>query len=393
MLKMQKDLLDSFIRLLAGAIDSKSPYTGGHCQRVPVLTELLARKACESTEDVFADYGLTGQQWEAIKIASWLHDCGKVTTPEFVVDKATKLETIYDRIHEIRMRFEVLKRDAHISYYQQVADGGNREKLLSQLEAAWQELDEQFSFVAECNIGGEFMDQERMERLRTIAARSWMRTLDDRIGISWEELQRKQRSPVQPLPVDEPLLEDRVDHIFPRSEKDRVSQDKDYGFQLEVPEHLYNKGELYNLCVDRGTLTAEERYKINDHIVQSIIMLKQLPYPKHLAEVPDIAGGHHEKIDGTGYPRRLTGDQMSMPAKMMVIADIFEALTASDRPYKKAKPLSEAIRIMGFMAKDQHIDTDLFRLFLSSGAYLEYAREYLQPEQIDDVNLSQYLNG
>ncbi len=393
MLKMQKDLLDSFIRLLAGAIDSKSPYTGGHCQRVPVLTELLARKACESTEDVFADYGLTDEQWEAIKIASWLHDCGKVTTPEFVVDKATKLETIYDRIHEIRMRFEVLKRDAHISYWQQIADGGNREKLFSQLEAAWQELDEEFSFVAECNIGGEFMDDERIERLRTIAARSWLRTLDDRIGISWEELQRRQHAPAEPLPAEEQLLADRVDHIFQRSEKDRVNKDNDYGFQLEVPEHLYNKGEIYNLCIVRGTLTPEERYKINDHIVQSIIMLKQLPYPKHLADVPNIAGGHHEKIDGTGYPRRLTGDQMSMPARMMVIADIFEALTASDRPYKKAKPLSEAIRIMGFMEKEQHIDPDLFRLFLASGAYLEYAREYLQPDQIDEVDLSQYLPG
>ena len=393
MLKMQKDLLDSFIRLLAGAIDSKSPYTGGHCQRVPVLTELLARKACESTEAAFADYGLTDEQWEAIRIASWLHDCGKVTTPEFVVDKATKLETIYDRIHEIRMRFEVLKRDAHISYWQQVAEGGNREKLFPQLKAAWQELDEDFSFVAECNMGGEFMDDKRIERLRTIAARCWVRTLDDRIGISWEELQRKQFAPAEPLPVEEQLLADRVDHIFQRSEKDRVNRDNDYGFELEVPEHLYNKGELYNLCIGRGTLTEEERYKINDHIVQSIIMLKQLPYPKHLAEVPDIAGGHHEKIDGTGYPRRLTGDQMSMPAKMMVIADIFEALTASDRPYKKAKSLSEAIRIMGFMEKDRHIDPDLFRLFLASGAYLEYAREYLQPEQIDAVDLSQYLNG
>ncbi len=317
MLKMQKDLLDSFIRLLAGAIDSKSPYTGGHCQRVPVLTELLARKACESTEEVFADYALTDQQWEAIKIASWLHDCGKVTTPEFVVDKATKLETIYDRIHEIRMRFEVLKRDAHISYYQQVADGGNREKLLSQLKALGRSSMRSSALSPSAILAASLWIRSVKKRLCTIAPGSWMRTLDDRIGISWEELQRKQHSPVLPLPVEESLLADRVDHIFLRSEKDRVNKDNDYGFQLEVPEHLYNNGELYNLCIGRGTLTAEERYKINDHIVQSIIMLKQLPYPRHLAEVPDIAGGHHEKIDGTGYPRRLTGDQMSMSAKMM----------------------------------------------------------------------------
>ncbi len=393
MLKMQKNLLDSFIQLLAGAIDAKSPYTGGHCQRVPVLTEILAQKACEATEGPFAAYSLNDQEWEAIKIAGWLHDCGKVTTPEFVVDKATKLETLYDRIHEVRMRFEVLKRDAHIAYWQKIADGGDREQLFPRLESQWRQLDEEFHFVALCNLGGEFMDPARIDRLHTIAGRSWQRTLDDRIGISWEELQRKQRTPAQPLPVQERLLADRDDHIFTRSEKDRLNPDNNYGFKLDMPRYLYNKGELYNLSIDRGTLTPEERYKINDHIVQSIIMLKQLPYPRHLAEVPDIAGGHHEKIDGTGYPRGLRGEEMSIPAKILAIADIFEALTASDRPYKKVNPVSEAIRIMSLMEKAQHIDSDLFRLFLTSGAYLEYAHQYLRPDQIDEVDLSSYLQS
>jgi len=393
MLKMQKDLLDSFIQLLAGAIDSKSPYTGGHCQRVPVLTELLARKACESTDGPFAGFCLTTEEWEELRIASWLHDCGKVTTPEFVVDKATKLETIYDRIHEIRMRFEVAKREVQVRSWQQIAEGGDREQILTDLEHEWNLLDEEYSFIANCNLGGEFMDQEKVDRLHQIATRHWMRTLDDRIGISWEELQRKERTPVQPLPVMEPILADRDDHIHLRGENDKINTDNPYGFKLDVPEYLYNKGELYNLSIRKGTLTAEDRYKINDHIVQSIIMLKQLPYPKHLANVPDIAGSHHEKIDGTGYPRRLNGSEMSITARMMVIADIFEALTASDRPYKKAKPISDAIRILAMMEKDQHIDPDLFRLFLTSGAYLEYAREYLRPEQIDEVDLAPYLKA
>ncbi len=393
MLKMQKALLDSFIRLLAGAIDSKSHYTGGHCQRVPALTELIARKACEATEGPFADFTLSDEDWEAIRIASWLHDCGKVTTPEFVVDKSTKLETIYDRIHEIRMRFEVAKREAQVCCWQRIAEGADRETLLVDLEETWNQLDEEFAFVAECNLGGEFLDPEKIERLNTIAARHWMRTLDDRLGISWEERQRKERTPAQPLPVMEPLLADRDDHIVHRGEEDRISPDNDYGFQLDVPEYLYNRGELHNLSVSRGTLTAEERYKINDHIVQSIIMLKQLPYPRHLAEVPDIAGGHHEKMDGSGYPRCLTGDRMPVPARMMAIADIFEALTASDRPYKEPKTVSEAISILGLMEQANHIDPDLFRLFLSSGAYLEYARQYLRPEQIDEVDLGSYLNS
>lgn len=390
MLKMQKDLLESFIKLLAGAIDSKSPYTGGHCQRVPVLTKLLARKACESVEEPFAGFDLSEEQWEAIHIASWLHDCGKVTTPEFVVDKATKLETIYDRIHEVRMRFEVLKRDAHIRCLQEAVEGADLQPLRQQLESVWQQLDEEFEFIAECNLGGEFMAEEKVERLQHIAGRTWMRTLDDRLGISWEERQRKEREAAPTLPVEERLLADRYDHLFTRSEKYQLSEDNEHGFILDVPEYLYNRGEIYNLSVARGTLTEEERYHINDHIVQTIIMLKKLPYPKHLAEVPDIAGGHHEKIDGTGYPRRLEGDQMSLTAKMMVIADIFEALTASDRPYKKMKKLSEAVEIMGYMEKDHHIDPQLFKLFLTSGAYLEYAREYLLPEQVDEVDISKY---
>jgi len=393
MLKMQKDLLESFIKLLAGAIDSKSPYTGGHCQRVPVLTKLLARKACESVEEPFAGFDLTDDEWEAIHIASWLHDCGKVTTPEFVVDKATKLETIYDRIHEVRMRFEVLKRDAHIHCLKEAVGGGDLQPLEQQLEVTWQQLNEEYSFIAECNLGGEFMAEEKVEQLQRIAGRTWMRTLDDRLGISWEEQKRKEREAAPQLPVEEKLLADRNDHLFTRSEKYQLSEDNEHGFVLDVPEYLYNRGELYNLAVARGTLTEEERYHINDHIVQTIIMLKKLPYPKHLAGVPDIAGGHHEKIDGTGYPRRLDGVQMSQAAKMMVIADIFEALTASDRPYKKVKKLSEAVEIMRYMEKDHHIDPDLFHLFLSSGAYLEYAREYLLPEQVDEVDINKYLNS
>jgi len=392
MLRMQKDLLESFIKLLAGAIDSKSPYTGGHCQRVPILTKLLAQKACDSQDGAFADFTISDEQWEAIHIASWLHDCGKVTTPEFVVDKSTKLETIYDRIHEIRMRFEVLKRDAHIHYWEQCAGGEDKEHARHQLESTWRELDEDFAFVAECNLGGEFMAPEKINRLKQIAQRTWKRSIDDRIGLSWEESKRKERTPPPSLPVEEALIADRDDHLFIRPEEEATSDHKEYGFVLDVPKHHYNRGELHNLCIARGTLTDEERYQINDHIVQTIIMLKKLPYPKHLLEVPDIAGGHHEKIDGTGYPRRLQGDQMSIPAKMMVIADIFEALTASDRPYKKPKTLSEAIKIMGFMEKDHHIDPDLFRLFLASGAYLEYAREYMNPEQIDDVDISIYLH-
>ncbi len=393
MLKMQKNLLESFIKLIAGAIDSKSPYTGGHCQRVPELTKLLARKACDSNDEPFSEFDLSDDEWEALHIASWLHDCGKVTTPEYVVDKATKLETIYDRIHEVRMRFEVLKREAHIEYFEKLNEGENPEELKEILEKEWKQLDEDFNFIAECNIGGEFMADEKVERLHEIAKRTWTKTISDRIGIAWEESQRKEKRPEQPLPTKENVLADLPEHIIERDEKDRIAQDNPHGFVIETPEHGFNRGELYNLAIARGTLSNEDRYKINDHIVQTIVMLKKLPFPKHLEMVPDIAGSHHEKIDGSGYPRALTGDQMSLTAKMMVIADIFEALTASDRPYKKAKKLSDCVKIMGFMEKDKHIDSDLFKLFLSSGAYLEYAKEHLKDEQIDDVDIAPYISS
>jgi HD-GYP domain-containing protein (c-di-GMP phosphodiesterase class II) len=390
LIQAQKALFEAFVKLIAGAIDAKSPYTGGHCARVPELTKMLA-KAANDDNDEFSDFKIRDDEWEAIHVASWLHDCGKVTTPEYVVDKATKLETLYDRIHEVRMRFEVLKRDAEITYWQGIAEGGDAASLKKQLDEQIHQIDDDYAFIAECNEGGEFMAPERIERLKGIAEKTWVRTLSDRIGISHEELQRKAVQPEPDLPVTEPLLADKPEHEFTRSEKDKMPEDNPWGFKLDVPELLYNKGEVYNLSVSRGTLSQEERYKINEHIVQTIIMLSELPFPKHLKDVSEIAGGHHEKMDGTGYPKRLKKNDMSPVARMMAIADIFEALTAVDRPYKKGKTLSEAIKIMGFMCKDQHIDADLFKLFLQSGVYKVYAEKYLQENQIDEVNIENYF--
>lgn len=391
LLAAQKRLLDSFIELIAGAIDAKSPYTGGHCQRVPELTKLLTRAACDKKDGLFADFDLTEDEWYELHIAGWLHDCGKVTTPEYVVDKATKLETIYDRIHEIRMRFEVLKRDAEIEVLKASLAGGDEAGLKRQLDERLAEIDSDFSFIAECNVGGEFMAPEKVERLKQIATREWTRTLSDRIGISHDEQERKNRQPEPSLPVTERLLSDRYDHIIERSAGDLMPPDNKWGFTMKVPQHKFNLGEIYNLGIGRGTLSAEDRYKINEHMIQTVMMLESLPFPPHLKRVPEYAGGHHEKLDGTGYPRSLSKEDMSIPARVMAIADIFEALTAADRPYKAPKKLSESLKIMSFMVKDAHIDPDLFRLFLESGVYREYAEQFLLAEQIDEVDISQYL--
>jgi len=390
LLHMQEALLQAFIKLIAGAIDAKSPYTGGHCTRVPEITLMLAKAACESSEGKYKDFDLSDKQWEELSIAGWLHDCGKVTTPEYVVDKSTKLETIYDRIHEVRMRFEVLKRDAEIECWQQIAVGGDKEKLLVDLEKQKIALDADFAFIAECNVGGEFMADEKIERLESIAVKKWVRTLDDNLGLSWEELNRKKSNNAS-LPVEEMLLADKAEHLIARHEVDKMPEDNRWGFKVDTPEYKYNRGELYNLSVKKGTLSEEERYMINGHMIQTIIMLKSLPFPKSLRNVPLIAGSHHETMDGKGYPKKLLMTEQPETARMMVIADIFEALTASDRPYKKAKTLSESLRILSFMRNDKHIDADLFNLFLSSGVYLEYANKYFSAEQIDEVKIEDYM--
>ncbi|MGC2415237.1 MAG: HD domain-containing phosphohydrolase [Stellaceae bacterium] len=391
LLEAQRNLFRAFLRVFAGAIDAKSSYTGGHCHRVPELTNMLARAADATDEGPLADFHLTELEWYELEVAGGLHDCGKVTTREFVVDKATKLETLYNRIHEIRTRFEIVKRDAEIEYLRGVMAGGDEAALRSARDVRLAELDDDFAFVAECNIGGEFMDPAKVTRLQRIAAVTWQRTLDDRLGLSWEESARQPQTR-ESLPATEHLLADKPAHLIAHDAAP-LAPDNPWGFVIKPPAHKANLGEVYNLSIRRGTLTEEERYHINDHIVQTIIMLEALPYPKHLRRVPEWAGGHHEKMDGTGYPRGLKREEMSIPARIMMIADIFEALTARDRPYKARKTLSECIDIMARMSREGHIDPDLFALFLTSGVYREYADQFVLPDQIDDIDIARYLGA
>lgn len=381
----QKKLMNAFIKLIAGAIDEKSPYTGGHCQRVPVITKMLAQAAVDVREGPFASFTLSENEWDELHTACWLHDCGKITTPEAVVDKATKLELIYNRIHEIRMRFEVLKRETVIEFLRQ-SPGQEKNGVL---EATLRQLDDDFYFIARCNIGSEFLSDDALARINNIANYRWTRTLDDTAGISQDELTRKKRQPGEVLPVREPMLSDKEEHIVYRS--DVSKQADEYQFKLKKPVFQYNYGEIYNLSIRRGTLNDEERYKINEHIMQTIIMLDNLPFPRTMANVTTIAGGHHERVDGKGYPYQLDHTQMSIQARMLAIADVFEALTAIDRPYKPGKLLSEALNIMVSMVNERHLDRDLFVLFLQSGVWNEYAGTYLDAEKTDSVNISALL--
>lgn len=387
----QRELMEAFIQLIAGAIDEKSPYTGGHCERVPELALMLARAAAASDAPAVSDFNFNSDdEYREFRIAAWLHDCGKIIVPEHIVDKGSKLETIYNRIHEIRMRFEVLWRDAEITYLQsRAAEPEKSELFAQQLQQTRARLQEDFTFVANTNVGGEFLSEADQQRLCSLALITWQRHFDDRAGLSPVDEARVKGEP-KPLPATEFLLADKPEHLIARHRD--VHYDPALGIQVEVPKHLYNLGEIYNLSISRGTLTTEDRFKINEHIINTIIMLESLPFPRELARVPRYASTHHEAMNGSGYPRKLTREDLSIPERILVLADIFEALTAADRPYKKAKTVSAAIAILYKMVEDDHVDRDIFEFFLSSGIYRDYAERYLAPEQIDAVDIAYYLN-
>lgn len=327
LLEDQRNLLDAFIRLIAEAIDAKSPYTGGHCERVPILTEMLVKSLCDASSGPYADFQLSDDEWRELRVAAWLHDCGKVTTPVHVMDKATKLETIFDRIEIVAARLEVLKRDVELDAWKAVAGGADR-GVLDEARTKIAELDTEMEFLRRVNVGGESLAERDKQRILELA------TLTFDVG--------GRRAP---------LLEPEL---------------------------------VENLCVTRGTLTEEERIIINGHMVQTIRMLESLPFPKNLKRVPEYAGGHHERMDGKGYPKGIYAGDMSLPARALAIADVFEALTASDRPYKLGKTLTECGNILANMKKHNHLDPALLDHCVRSGVLKAYAERFLPASQIDD---------
>ncbi|SCZ58092.1 GAF and HD-GYP domain-containing protein [Thiohalomonas denitrificans] len=328
-----KELLDALIHLIAYAIDEKSPYTAGHCRRVPKLTMLLADAATKASDGPLANFAMDHDDRYELEIAAWLHDCGKITTPEHVVDKATKLQTVFDRIELVKARFEVLRKEAENRWLHKRMEAmeAGREP-----DPAWateyrqtlRELEEEQAFIEKANSGGEFMTETDQERVGAIGKRRW------------HDAQGKSRT-------------------------------------------LLTEDEIYNLTIPKGTLNPEEREQINNHIVATINILEALPFPKQFKRVAEYAGGHHERMDGQGYPRGLKGDEMPLQARIMAIADVFEALTARDRPYKPGKKLSEALGILQSMSERGHIDPDLFDLFTRERVWEQYAFEHLDPEQLD----------
>lgn len=341
-----QELFESFIKLIAFAIDQKSAYTGGHCERVPKLTMMIAEALEKQTEGKYKDFKMTDEEKYELRIAAWLHDCGKVATPVHVVDKSTKLETIFDRIELIKTRFQAFKDQKKIDYLIEkikLIENDNTSKIekIEEIEENYlneiSEIENDLELIIKYNLGGEFMPIAIQNKIREIGHKIWVHN-----------------------GIEKPLL---------------------------------SKDEVMNLTIPKGTLNANEREEINDHIVVTLEMLNKLPYPKHLSRIPEYAGGHHEKIDGMGYPKALSGDEMSIQAKVMAVADIFEALTAQDRPYKKGKKISESMRILGFMKDDYHIDKDIFEVFVKEKIYKQYSDLYVAKEQQDNFNELDYIDA
>ena len=340
LIEAQKNLFDSFIQLIADAIDEKSPYTAGHCRRVPVLTNMLADAVNKVDKGPLKDFSMNDDEKYELEVAAWLHDCGKITTPEYVVDKGTKLETIFDRINLVDIRFEILKRDAVIAALKSKLGKSNGSGDIDQVLESDESLQEELrklsterEDIRAYNVGGEVLADSDLKRIEEIASRTYNNPEQETVALLSDE-------------------------------------------------------EVQNLQIGRGTLSIRERDIINNHVSVTIKMLESLPYPKHLSKVPEYAGGHHEKMDGSGYPNKLKREQMSVQARMIAIADVFEALTASDRPYKKAMPLSQSLKILGQMKLDNHVDADLFDIFINEKIYLDYANQYLGKSQIDEIDFN-----
>ena len=325
LVKDLESLLYALVKSVGSALGEKSNYTGKHVDNVALLSEIIA-EGINNNQTIFKDKSFNKEQMEEIKLAAWLHDIGKITTPEYVVDKAMRLETIHDRVHEVEARFEILKRDIEISYLKNEIDEAAMKERLRQIE-------EDVEFIHKVNSGDTFMTDDLLQRVQDLAAKGNI-TINNR------------------------------------------------------EKELLSENEAFNLSIKKGTLTDDERDSINNHVVMSYKMLKTLPFPKKFANVARLAGSHHKTIDNKGYCAKEIMDlPMTTEDKILAVADIFEALSAHDRPYRGPNTLSQIAKIMMFMVQDKHLDRDIVRIFFEEKMYQKYLDENFLPDQIDEITI------
>jgi len=338
LIKDLQNLFESFVKTIATAIDEKSPYTGDHGRRVVELTIMIADKINRAKHGHFKDVSFNKNEMNELRIAAWLHDVGKVAIPEYVMDKSTKLTTVHDRIELLKTRFEIIKRDIEIDVLKKkLAQGTYADTDAPRVTQSRKikNLEEDYAFLVSVNRAVEYMSDESVERIKKIAKKKWM--IDGR------------------------------------------------------KQALLSDNEIENLIIRKGTLTDNERTVMNNHAAITYRMLSQMPFPKKLKNVPDYASSHHELLNGEGYPQGLKGDEISLQARILALADVFEALTASDRPYREGNTLSQALKILGFMVKDNQLDHDIYNLFVNEKIYIDYARRELCASQIDETEIREAL--
>jgi len=317
-----RELLDSIIKMNASAIDKKSKFTGNHIARVASLTMIFARRLNRVNHGEFAEFEFSDEQLDELKVAAWMHDVGKIITPNYIINKSRKLEKPFDRLEYVKLKFELYKRKLIINTLKKDQD------LDEDIEEKVSRIDSDLEFLSSLNQNKVYPDEEILDKLENMASR-------------------------------EIKLDGQKVDVLTREEKK-------------------------SLASKFGTLTPEEREVIEEHAKDTMNLLQHISYPEWLKQVPEIASGHHEKLDGSGYPRGLTGDQLMTQTKILAISDIFEALTAPDRKYRDAGlKFSKVIEIMNDMVEKNHIDGDLFQVFMEEKIYEDFFEKWDDDRVLD----------
>lgn len=312
LLREAEMMFNSLLKVINIGLDERSAHTSGHVERVASMTMELARMINQATRGPFAMVNFSDANLKELWVAGWLHDMGKIVSPSHIMDKSRKLERLCDGIELIEERFKTLAERMRADAFKKIADKSrDRESspevesaILAELDAALAGLDEELRQIRASNEPGERMSQELLDRIR-------------RIGSS--------------------------------------ATPEGFGPKL-------TDSEIAALTIRSGSLTAKERKIMMDHIVVTKRLLAKIHFPKEMKNAPLYAGSHHESLDGSGYPEGLNADQMPLQSRMLAVIDQLEALTASDRPYKKSLSYEEALAILTDQAEKGKLDRDIVEI-------------------------------
>ncbi len=332
LIKGLESLILQFVSSIAQAIDRKSKYTGAHIQRVGVISKELVN-VIQNDKKIFPNKTFSQDEIQEIRLAALMHDFGKIITPEFIMDKSTKLEAVIDGISVVEERcnliINIVKKDKEIAEL--------KNEPLKKFDKIVKEIEIFKVFINIMNSGAEFMSDEFVQELEEIYKFRYF------------------------------------------------SNDTEY--------RILTDDEYEKLSVRKGTLTKDEIGKMQEHAQTSYNILSSLTFPKKYKNIPIYASLHHEKLNGKGYPFHYTAEQIPFPARIIAIADIFEALTATDRPYKKGKTIMETLTILAKMASNNEIDSSILDVLIDSNYIFEYFEKFFNVKyKKEDVDIDAIKN-